>query len=49
MDAVDVFVPEEDPTIAWFKQGVLGGTVVLTLVILALARRPRKSRHSTRT
>ena len=42
MDAVDVFVPEEDPTIAWFKWGVLGGTIVLTLVILALMRADRR-------
>ena len=49
MDAVDVFVPEEDPTIAWFKWGVLGGTIVLTLGLALCAPIGASRRRSTRT
>lgn len=45
MSTIDVFVPEEDKAIAWFKWGILGLTGSLTLLIFLLLRSDRaKSR-----
>ncbi len=42
MESVEVFQPEEDRAIVWFKWGVVGLTILLTIVIAMLLRADKR-------